>query len=60
MMSHLIDALDAGKDIGHYGRLVFAMVAHHFLSDQAVIEWLNKDRDFTPEGVALIPPGRGP
>jgi hypothetical protein len=27
MMSHLLDALDRGDDIGHYGRLVFAMVA---------------------------------
>ena len=26
MMAHLLDALDRGKDIGHYGRLVFAMV----------------------------------
>jgi len=31
MMSHLLDALDKGEDIGHYGRLTFAMVAHHFL-----------------------------
>jgi len=29
MMAHLLDALDAGNDIGHYGRLVFAMVARH-------------------------------
>ena len=25
MMAHLLDALEHGKDIGHYGRLVFAM-----------------------------------
>ena len=25
MMAHLLDSLDQGKDIGHYGRLVFAM-----------------------------------
>ena len=31
MMAHLMDSLDSGRDIGHYGRLVFAMVAHHFL-----------------------------
>jgi hypothetical protein len=24
MMAHLIDALDQGEDIGHYGKLVFA------------------------------------
>ena len=27
MMAHLLDSLDKGKDIGHYGRLVFTMVA---------------------------------
>jgi hypothetical protein len=26
MMSHLLDALEKGEDIGHYGRLTFAMV----------------------------------
>jgi len=30
MMSHLLDALESGEDIGHYGRLVFAMVAQYF------------------------------
>ena len=34
MMTHLLDALDRGQDIGHYGRLVFAMVARHFLSER--------------------------
>jgi hypothetical protein len=27
MMEHMLDALDEGEDIGHYGRLTFAMVA---------------------------------
>ncbi|AFZ31509.1 hypothetical protein Glo7428_3020 [Gloeocapsa sp. PCC 7428] len=49
MMAHLLDALDAGKDIGHYGRLVFAMVARHFLSEKELIEYLQKDRDFSAE-----------
>ena len=47
IMAHLLDALDAGKDIGHYGRLVFAMVARHFLSEDELISYLNKDSDFT-------------
>ena len=46
MMGHLLNALDAGKDIGHYGRLVFAMVARHFLSEDELISYLQKDRDF--------------
>lgn len=49
MMAHLLDALDAGKDIGHYGRLVFAMVARHFLSEKELIEHLQKDSDFSEE-----------
>ena len=43
MMSYLMDALDAGKDIGHYGQLVFAMVARFFLSDDELIRYLKKN-----------------
>ena len=49
MMAHLLSALDAGKDIGHYGRLVFAMVARHFLSEDELISYLQKDSDFSEE-----------
>ncbi len=49
MMVHLMDALDAGKDIGHYGRLVFAMVARHFLPEEQVVAYLTKDKDFSDE-----------
>jgi hypothetical protein len=45
MMSHLLDALDKGEDIGHYGRLTFAMVAHHFLDSDELVEWLSKGTD---------------
>jgi DNA primase large subunit len=45
MMSHLLDALDRGEDIGHYGRLVFVMVARYFLSDDEVVQQLTKDPD---------------
>ena len=47
MMAHLLDALDQKKDIGHYGRLVFAMVARHFLSEDELIGYLTKDSDFS-------------
>lgn len=43
MMAHLLDALDEGKDIGHYGRFVFAVVGRHFLSDDELVGWLSKD-----------------
>jgi hypothetical protein len=43
MMAHLLDALEQGQDIGHYGRLTFAMVARHFLDEEALAEWLQKN-----------------
>jgi hypothetical protein len=45
MMAHLIAALEQGRDIGHYGRLVFVMIARHFLSESELLEYLMKDRD---------------
>jgi hypothetical protein len=52
MMAHLLDSLEAGKDIGHYGRLVFAMVARHFMSDEEVLGWLRRDPDLKEEDAA--------
>ncbi len=46
MMAHLIEALDAEQDIGHYGRLVFVMVARHFLSEQELLTHLRKNPGF--------------
>src|ERR1700734_2985704 len=46
MMAHLLDSLQAGRDIGHYGRLVFAMVARHFIARQQVLALLVRDPDF--------------
>ena len=43
MMAHLVNALESGKDIGHYGRLVFAMIARHFLSEKDLCHLLAKD-----------------
>ena len=40
MMAHLMDALGRGEDIGHYGRLVFAMVARHFISEDEICNYL--------------------
>ena len=46
MMAHLADALNDGKDVGEYGRLVFAMVARHFLSENELVKLLSKDKSF--------------
>jgi hypothetical protein len=54
MMAHLLDALEGGKDVGHYGRLVFTMVAHLFLPGEEVVAWLTKDRDFSEEAAQAM------
>ncbi|HKO57962.1 MAG TPA: hypothetical protein VJ276_18995, partial [Thermoanaerobaculia bacterium] len=43
MMSHLLDALDRGEDIGHYGRLTFTMIARHFVPEEELCAWLQKN-----------------
>ena len=46
MMAHLNAALDKGKDIGHYGRLIYAMIARHFLKPEDVAERLAGSKGF--------------
>lgn len=46
-MAHLLSALDEGKDIGHYGRLTFVMIAQYFADEEAVVAQLRKDKDFS-------------
>jgi hypothetical protein len=48
-MTHLLDSLERGEDIGHYGRLVFAMIARHFGTHDEVVAALRQDRDFSEE-----------
>jgi hypothetical protein len=45
MMAHLLDALHSGQDIGHYGRLVFAIVARHFIDEDELVQQLMQDKD---------------
>lgn len=46
MMAYLLDSLQQGRDIGHYGRLVFAITARHFISHESLMTWLSRDSDF--------------
>jgi hypothetical protein len=46
MMAHLLKALRSRKDIGHYGRLVFAIVARHFLEEREMVRFLASQPDF--------------
>lgn len=41
MMAHLLDALEDGTDIGHYGRLAFTMIARHFLDQDELVSLLS-------------------
>ncbi len=55
MMAHLLDALEQGIDIGHYGRLTFVMVARHFLSEDEMVDLLSYQPDHdADEARALI------
>jgi len=45
MMSHLLDALERGEDIGHYGRLTFAMVACHYMDIEELVRLLARGGD---------------
>ncbi len=53
-MTHLMSALDEGQDIGHYGRLVFAIVARYFMTPDEVRQWLMKNPGFTEEDAASL------
>ena len=45
MMNNMLETLDRGEDIGHYGRLTFAMVARYFMDDENLVQLLAKDGD---------------
>lgn len=67
-MSHLLAALERGEDIGHYGRLTFAMAAHHFMEKEDLVKTLLKGGTDEHKVRALVqeveardynPPSRG-
>ena len=45
MMNHMLEALERGEDIGHYGRLTFVMVARNFVDNDELVELLSQDHD---------------
>ncbi len=55
MMNHMLEALDRGEDIGHLGRLTFAMVARHFVDNEELAQLLAKDGGIDDnEAAALV------
>ncbi|MGI8649020.1 MAG: hypothetical protein ACR2KW_01385 [Rubrobacter sp.] len=54
-MSNILEGLEGGEDVGHYGRLVFAMVGRYFLENGELADTLAKDPDCTEkEARALV------
>ena len=43
MMNHLLEALDRGEGIGHFGRLTFAMIARYFVDNDELVRLLAQD-----------------
>jgi hypothetical protein len=55
MMDHLLKAMQAGEDVGEYGRLTVAIVARHFLSEEELVGLLAKQPGFDHQaGQALL------
>ncbi len=42
VMARLLEALEAGTDIGHFGRLTFVIVARHFLTEADMLALLRR------------------
>ena len=54
MMGHMLDALENGEDIGHYGRLVFAMIGRHFLDNDELVGLLTQDHDANEQEIKAL------
>jgi len=44
-MARLLDAMEAGTDVGHYGQFVYVTVARHFMDEDAMIRLLARQPD---------------
>ncbi|MGB3681596.1 MAG: hypothetical protein WA990_03840 [Rubrobacteraceae bacterium] len=54
MMNHMLEALENGEDIGHYGRLTFAMVARYFVENEELVGLLTQDTDADEQEVRAL------
>ena len=54
MMNHIMEALENGEDIGHYGRLTFAMVGVYFANNDDLVGILAKDEDANEQEVRAM------
>jgi hypothetical protein len=54
-MSRLLDAMEAGDDIGHYGQFTFVTVARHFMDEEAILSLLERQPEMDrPKANALL------
>jgi hypothetical protein len=51
MMNHMLEALNR-EDIGHLGRLAFAMIARYFVDNEELVQLLAKDNSIDEEEAA--------
>jgi hypothetical protein len=49
MMARLQDALEAGEDVGQYGRLTFVIVARHFMDEDEIVKLLAGQPEMSEE-----------
>ncbi len=54
MMSHILDALENGEDIGHYGRFTFAVIARHFVDNEELVKIMAQDKDADEEEIRAL------
>lgn len=54
MMEHLLEVLENGEDIGHYGRLTFAMAARYFVDNEELVNLLSLDDESEREARTLV------
>ncbi|MDQ4106841.1 MAG: hypothetical protein M3157_06685 [Actinomycetota bacterium] len=54
MMNHMLEALENGEDIGHYGRLTFAMIARYFVDNEELVGLLTQDTDADEQEIRAL------
>lgn len=54
MMAHLLEALESGTDIGHYGQLTFLMVAQWFMDEDEMLKLLARQPDIDEVGARAM------
>ena len=54
LMNHMLEALENGEDIGHYGRLTFAMVGAYFVKNDELVRLLTQHHDGDEREVRAI------